>query len=193
MRDQYHHSTDIVPTILDVFGLEMPKVYRGVEQYPLSGVSMRYTFDSPTRPRRRSASTTRCSARAASGRTAGRPRRCTRRLSGKGHFDKDEWELYHVDVDRSESKNLAEAAPGEARAAHQGLVRGGRQELRAAAGRPNACGDAGHRASLRGATASATSTIRDIAGPGAFGRQRARPLATRSSPTSRSPIPTARA
>ena len=45
VRHQYHHSTDIVPTILDVVGLEMPKVYRGVEQYPLTGVSMRYTFD----------------------------------------------------------------------------------------------------------------------------------------------------
>ena len=45
VRHQYHHSTDIVPTILDVCGLEMPKVYKGVEQYPLSGVSMRYTFD----------------------------------------------------------------------------------------------------------------------------------------------------
>lgn len=30
-------------TILDVCGLELPKTYRGVEQYPLSGVSMRYS------------------------------------------------------------------------------------------------------------------------------------------------------
>ena len=45
IRNQYHHSTDIVPTILDIVGLEMPKVYHGVEQYPLNGVSMRYTFD----------------------------------------------------------------------------------------------------------------------------------------------------
>jgi arylsulfatase A-like enzyme len=50
VRDQYHHSTDIVPTILDVCGLEMPKVFRGVEQYPLSGVSMRYIFDSRDAP-----------------------------------------------------------------------------------------------------------------------------------------------
>ena len=49
MRHQYHHSTDIVPTILDAVGLEMPKVYRGVEQYPLSGVSMRYSFDDARR------------------------------------------------------------------------------------------------------------------------------------------------
>jgi arylsulfatase len=47
VRDQYHHSTDIVPTILDVCGLEMPKTFRGVEQWPLSGVSMRYSFDGP--------------------------------------------------------------------------------------------------------------------------------------------------
>ena len=32
-------------------------------------------------------------------------------LSGKGNFDKDEWELYHVDKDRSESTNLADEHP----------------------------------------------------------------------------------
>ena len=139
VRHQYHHSTDIVPTILDVCGLEMPEVYSGVEQYPLSGVSMRYSFDARrTRRRRRSASTTRCSARAASGRTAGRPPPSTRRLTGKGHFDQDDWELYHVDEDRSESKDLAKRASREAQGADQGLVRGGGQEPRAAARRPHA-------------------------------------------------------
>jgi arylsulfatase len=32
-------------------------------------------------------------------------------ITGQGNFDKDEWELYHVDVDRSESKNLAKENP----------------------------------------------------------------------------------
>jgi arylsulfatase len=32
-------------------------------------------------------------------------------LSSRGHFDQDEWELYHVDADRSESKNLAKQHP----------------------------------------------------------------------------------
>jgi hypothetical protein len=32
-------------------------------------------------------------------------------ITGKGHFDKDQWELYHVDVDRAESKNLAKENP----------------------------------------------------------------------------------
>jgi len=45
IRNQYHHAVDIVPTILEIVGVEMPKVFRGVEQYPLSGVSMKYSFD----------------------------------------------------------------------------------------------------------------------------------------------------
>jgi len=56
LRHQYHHSTDIVPTILDIAGLEMPAVYKGVPQYPLNGISMRYTFDAkpdaPTQKKR---------------------------------------------------------------------------------------------------------------------------------------------
>jgi arylsulfatase A-like enzyme len=80
IRHQYHHSTDIVPTILDVCGLEMPKVYKGVEQYPISGVSMRYSFDArPDGPPRRSGSTTLCWVLAVSGRTAGRQSHSTHR------------------------------------------------------------------------------------------------------------------
>ena len=32
-------------------------------------------------------------------------------MSGKGNFEKDEWELYHVDEDRSEIHNLAQQFP----------------------------------------------------------------------------------
>ena len=32
-------------------------------------------------------------------------------FAGKGKFEEDEWELYHVDVDRAESKNLAKEHP----------------------------------------------------------------------------------
>ncbi len=47
---QYHHCTDIVPTILDCCGVEMPDVVDGVEQTPLPGVSMRYSFDDADAP-----------------------------------------------------------------------------------------------------------------------------------------------
>lgn len=112
VRSQYHHSTDIVPTILDICGLEMPKVYKGAEQYPLSGVSMRYTFDAkpdaPTKKQRQYYAMLGSRGIWENGWKA-----CAVHapLTGKGHFDKDVWELYHVDVDRSESNNLAKQHP----------------------------------------------------------------------------------
>lgn len=112
VRNQYHHSTDIVPTILEVIGLEMPKVYRGVEQYPLSGVSMRYTFDAkpdaPTTKRRQYYAMLGTRGIWEDGWKASA---LHAPLSDKGHFDQDEWELYNVDVDRSESTNLADKYP----------------------------------------------------------------------------------
>src|SRR6266850_1655034 len=36
-------------------------------------------------------------------------------LSGWGHFNDDEWELYHTDVDRSELHNLASEQPDKLR------------------------------------------------------------------------------
>ena len=117
VRNQYHHSTDIVPTILDICGLEMPKVLQrrraGAAGRRLDALHLRRR---PMRRRRRSASTTRCSAVAGSGRTGGRPSRVHAPLSGKGHFDKDRWELYHVDADRSESKDLAKEQPQKLKA-----------------------------------------------------------------------------
>jgi arylsulfatase len=112
VRNQYHHCTDIVPTILEVCGLEMPKVYKGIEQYPLSGVSMKYTFDAKP-----DAATRKERQYYAMLGTRGIWERGWKAvaihapIAGKGKFDQDEWELYHVDADRSESKNLAEQHP----------------------------------------------------------------------------------
>ena len=112
VRHQYHHSTDIVPTILDVCGLEMPAVYKGVEQYPLAGVSMRYSFDAPpdaqTQKKRQYYAMLGTRGIWENGWRAASVHSPT---SGKGHFDKDRWELYHVDEDRSESKDLAAEHP----------------------------------------------------------------------------------
>ena len=45
VRNQYHHAVDIVPTILECIGLEMPDQVQGYAQTELPGVSMRYSFD----------------------------------------------------------------------------------------------------------------------------------------------------
>jgi arylsulfatase len=117
VRHQYHHSTDIVPTILDVCGLKMPKVYMGVKQYPLAGVSMRYSFDAkpnaPTMKKRQYYSMLGSRGLWENG---WRAAALHAPLTGKGHFDEDRWELYHVDKDRAESKDLAKKYPEKLKA-----------------------------------------------------------------------------
>ncbi|MCJ7511652.1 MAG: arylsulfatase [Anaerolineales bacterium] len=113
VRNQYHHSTDIVPTLLEACGLEMPKVYKGAEQIPLSGVSMKYTFeakpDAPTRKKRQYFAMLGTRGIWEEGWKAAAIHPPA--PADKGHFDQDDWELYHVDVDRSESKDLAKENP----------------------------------------------------------------------------------
>jgi arylsulfatase A-like enzyme len=112
IRDQYHHATDIVPTLLDIIGLEMPKVYRGVEQYPLAGVSMRYTFDAaPNAPTRKKRQYYAMLGTRGIWEDGWKAAAVHAPFTGKGNFEKDQWELYHVDVDRSESKDLAKENP----------------------------------------------------------------------------------
>ncbi len=50
IRSQWHHTIDIVPTILEVTGLQQPSSVNGVAQKPIEGVSMTYTFDDPQAP-----------------------------------------------------------------------------------------------------------------------------------------------
>jgi arylsulfatase A-like enzyme len=45
IRTQFHHVIDIVPTILEAAGIQMPQVVDGIKQKPIEGVSMAYTFD----------------------------------------------------------------------------------------------------------------------------------------------------
>ena len=45
IRSQFHHVIDVAPTILEVAGLPEPTSVNGVQQMPLQGVSMSYTFD----------------------------------------------------------------------------------------------------------------------------------------------------
>jgi arylsulfatase A-like enzyme len=52
IRSQFHHVTDIAPTVLDAAGLPVPMFVHGVQQMPLHGVSMRPTFGDAAAPER---------------------------------------------------------------------------------------------------------------------------------------------
>jgi arylsulfatase A-like enzyme len=112
VRHQYHHCTDIVPTILDCCGIDMPEVVDGIEQSPLEGVSMRYSFDDAD------AATTKETQYYEMVGTRGIWREGWKAAAEHGslpvdlgHFDEDRWQLFHTDEDRAEARDLAEEHP----------------------------------------------------------------------------------
>jgi arylsulfatase A-like enzyme len=50
VRDQYAHIIDMVPTVLDLLGIEPPATIRGVTQSPLQGVSFAASLDDAEAP-----------------------------------------------------------------------------------------------------------------------------------------------
>ena len=45
IRSQFHHVIDVAATVLEVAGLPQPASVNGVQQRPLEGISMAYSFD----------------------------------------------------------------------------------------------------------------------------------------------------
>ncbi len=116
IRNQYHHISDIAPTILEAAGLEVPASYHGVKQQPMNGVSILYSFnnaDAPNRKQRQYYEMFGNRAMWAEGWKAVtlHAKRMPWDINVTLPFDQDEWELYHVAEDFSESTNVAEQYP----------------------------------------------------------------------------------
>ncbi len=111
-REQFCHVTDIVPTILDVLGIDLPQQVNGHAQIPLSGESLAYTWQAAAPP------------------TIRRPqyfeqfghrgmwvqdwKAVTYHVKGKP-FDEDQWSLYHLANDFSECHDLSSEHPEKLR------------------------------------------------------------------------------
>jgi len=52
-RTQLHHVSDIMPTVLEIVGIQPMAVFAGVAQQPVTGISLRYTFEQEHAPSRR--------------------------------------------------------------------------------------------------------------------------------------------
>jgi arylsulfatase len=117
IRTQFHHVIDISPTILEAANLAEPVEVNGVKQKPIEGVSMVYSFDDPkaigTRHIQyfemfgnRAVYKDGWIATARHGRlpwvTAG---------GTTGDFDHDQWELYNLAEDFSESNDVSARYP----------------------------------------------------------------------------------
>jgi arylsulfatase len=115
VRHHYHHAIDIVPTILDVLGVEAPATIKGHVQVPFDGVSMRYSFDDPSGLSHRQ--TQFFSMLGSRGIWHDGWKAVTNHIvcAGWSNFGDDTWELYHTDVDRSECHDLAAREPARLR------------------------------------------------------------------------------
>jgi arylsulfatase len=118
MRSQFHHIVDIVPTILDLCGVPQPTRVNGVDQRPMDGVSMAYTFNDSNAKSTRNTQYFEIMGNRALYHdgwvAATTPFRKPWQVVGGETNDPAhdfKWELYHVSDDFSESDNLAEKYP----------------------------------------------------------------------------------
>ena len=114
IRHHFHHVTDITPTILDIVGVAPPETVNGHAQMPIHGTSLAYTFPAAAKDEK--------------------TRKQSQYFEMFGHrgiwadgwkavayhepetpFEQDRWELYHLDKDFSECRDLAADKPEKLR------------------------------------------------------------------------------
>jgi arylsulfatase len=116
IRTQYHHIIDIVPTIMEASGVGFQKEVEGVEQMPFDGVSIKYSFDDSNAPTthpvqyyeqlgNRAIYDNGWKAVALHG------GRLPWIIGGTFDFETDDWELYNLLEDPTETTNLAKSNP----------------------------------------------------------------------------------
>lgn len=109
---QFCHCADIAPTILEACGVAAPEVLHGVEQLPIDGTSLAYTFEEPLAETRKRVQYFELMGNR--GLWADGWKAVTRHFEGTD-YDQDHWELYHLDADFSEADDLAERYPEKVR------------------------------------------------------------------------------
>jgi arylsulfatase A-like enzyme len=116
LRAQFHHVIDVAPTILEAAGIPHPLSVDGVQQHPIEGVSMLYTFNDAKAAERHETQYFEMFGNRGiyhKGWTAVTRHKTPWLLVGETvpPFDDDVWELYDTNTDYSQSKNLAKEMP----------------------------------------------------------------------------------
>jgi arylsulfatase len=123
IRHQFHHVIDIVPTILEAAGLPEPAMVNGIAQKPIEGTSMVYTWDKANAPDRRTTQYFEMFGSRAiyqDGWIASAPPVITPWVITITGATKDvmngfKWELYDLNKDWTQSKDLASQMPEKLR------------------------------------------------------------------------------
>ncbi len=123
IRNQFHHVIDVVPTILEAAGLPEPAMVNGIAQKPIEGTSMVYTWDKANAPDRRTTQYFEMFGSRAiyqDGWIASAPPVITPWVLTMTGATKDvmngfKWELYDLNKDWTQSKDLASQMPDKLR------------------------------------------------------------------------------
>jgi arylsulfatase len=115
-RFQFHHVIDVAPTVLEAAGLPQPLAVNGVQQKPIEGVSMLYSFNDAKAAERHETQYFEMFGNRGiyhKGWTAVTRHKTPWLLIGEKvpAFDDDVWELYDTNKDWSQANNLAKQMP----------------------------------------------------------------------------------
>ena len=118
LRSQFCHVIDIVPTIYEAAGITPPTVMDGVQQKPLEGVSLVYTFDNANAPTRHSTQYFELVGNRAIYKDGWMASTTPLRLPWvtigfEPNPDDFKWELYNINEDFSQANNLAKKNPNK--------------------------------------------------------------------------------
>jgi arylsulfatase len=116
VRPQWHHVTDVAPTVMEAAGLPFPKSVNGVKQKPFEGVSLAYSFDDPAAKDRHTTQYFEMFGNRAiyqDGWMATAKHRTPWNSAPDGPLTEDKWELYHVAEDFSQANDVADQFPGK--------------------------------------------------------------------------------
>jgi arylsulfatase len=116
LRSQFCHVIDIVPTIYEAAGITPPTVMDGVNQKPLEGVSLVYTFDNPNAPTRHTSQYFELVGNRAMYKDGWMASTTPLRLpwvtvGQEPNPDDFKWELYNINEDFSQANDLAAKNP----------------------------------------------------------------------------------
>ncbi len=112
IRTQYAHVTDLLPTLLDLIGLERPAARNGVPLASLDGSSFAAALRDPDAPSSHREQIYECNGHRGLYRDGWELVTLHQPLTP---FTDDEWELYHLAEDPTELHNLAAAQPERVR------------------------------------------------------------------------------